>query len=71
MKARAARRGRPVRGALLLRLTFLAGFFGQNFGALAGHTEAWQELVIYGVGSEVVARILLFVLFWRRGWLGS
>ena len=56
---------------VFLPLTFLTGFFGQNFGALVGHIETWQEFVIYGVGSEVVALILLFVLFWRRGWLGS
>jgi magnesium transporter len=60
-----------VISTVFLPLTFLTGFFGQNFGALVGHIETWQEFVIYGVGSEVVALILLFVLFWRRGWLGS
>jgi magnesium transporter len=60
-----------VISTVFLPLTFLTGFFGQNFGALVGHIETWQEFVIYGVGSEVVALTLLFVLFWRRGWLGS
>ena len=60
-----------VISTVFLPLTFLTGFFGQNFGALVGHIETWQEFVIYGVGTEVVALILLFVLFWRRGWLGS
>jgi magnesium transporter len=60
-----------VISTVFLPLTFLTGFFGQNFGALVGHIETWQEFVIYGVGSEVVALTLLVVLFWRRGWLGS
>ena len=54
---------------VFLPLSFLTGFFGQNFGALVGHIESWQAFVIYGVGSEVQAVILLTVLFWRRGWL--
>ena len=54
---------------VFLPLSFLTGFFGQNFGALVGHIESWQAFVIYGVGSEVLAVILLGVLFWRRGWL--
>ncbi len=54
---------------VFLPLSFLTGFFGQNFGALVGHIETWQAFVIYGVGSEVLAVVLLSVLFWRRGWL--
>jgi magnesium transporter len=56
---------------VFLPLSFLTGFFGQNFGALVGHIESWQAFVIYGVGSEVLAVVLLSVLFWRRGWLKS
>ncbi len=58
-----------VISTVFLPLSFLTGFFGQNFGALVGHIETWQAFVIYGVGSEVLAVVLLSVLFWRRGWL--
>jgi magnesium transporter len=54
---------------VFLPLSFLTGFFGQNFGAMVGHIESWQAFVIFGVGSEVLAAVLLGVLFWRRGWL--
>ena len=72
MKARAARRGRPAPGALLLRLTFLTGFFGQNFAWLSGHLQtSFGYFLFLGIGSEVVAIVLLLMLFKRRGWLGS
>jgi magnesium transporter len=51
--------------------SFLTGFFGQNCGALVSHIGSWPAFVIFGVGSEVLAVILLYVLFWRRGWLRS
>jgi magnesium transporter len=57
---------------IFLPLGFLTGFFGQNFAWLTGHLQtnlAW--FLFLGIGSEVVAIILLFLLFKRRGWLGS
>ena len=56
---------------VFLPLSWLTGFFGQNFAFLVGHiTTRWAFFVI-GVGTEVVAVILLFALFRRRGWLGG
>jgi magnesium transporter len=60
-----------VISTVFLPLSFLTGFFGQNFGALIGHIGSWQEFLIYGVGSELLAVVLLYLLFWRRGWLKS
>jgi magnesium transporter len=54
---------------VFLPLTFITGFFGQNFAWLVRNISGWQEFVALGVGSEIVAVVLLMVLFRRRGWL--
>jgi magnesium transporter len=57
---------------VFLPLSFLTGFFGQNFAWLTGHLQENLGLFIgLGLGTEVVAIALLFILFKRRGWLGS
>jgi magnesium transporter len=57
---------------VFLPLSWLTGFFGQNFSFLVNHliTKTWTFYVI-GIGTEVVAVGLLYVLFRRRGWLGG
>jgi magnesium transporter len=57
---------------IFMPLGYLTGFFGQNFAWLTGHLQETFPLFIFlGLGSEVVAIVLLMVLFRRRGWLGS
>jgi magnesium transporter len=57
---------------VFLPLGFLTGFFGQNFAWLTGHLQSNLAYFIFlGLGSELVAIILLVMLFRRRGWLGS
>ncbi len=57
---------------VFLPLGFLTGFFGQNFAWLTGHLQANLGYFLFlGIGSEVVAIVLLLILFKRRGWLGS
>ncbi len=56
---------------VFLPLTFLTGFFGQNFAWLVDRIGGFAEFVGIGVGLEVVAVVLLMVLFRRRGWLGG
>jgi magnesium transporter len=57
---------------VFLPLSFLTGFFGQNFSYLVNHliAPAWTFWVV-GIGTEVVAVGLLYMLFKKRGWLGG
>jgi magnesium transporter len=54
---------------VFLPLSFLTGFFGQNFSWLVNHLGGLATFVIVGIGSEVVAVAGLYTLFRRRGWL--
>jgi magnesium transporter len=56
---------------VFLPLSFLTGFFGQNFGWLTNRITSFADFAGYGLGTELVAVVLLFLLFWRRGWLGG
>jgi magnesium transporter len=55
---------------VFLPLSFLTGFFGQNFGWMVDHIGSWQTFVGFGLGTEVVAITSLFLLFRTRGWIG-
>jgi magnesium transporter len=56
---------------IFLPLSFLTGFFGQNFSWLVGRLNGWPVFLLFGVGTEVLAVGLLYWLFRRRGWIGS
>lgn len=53
---------------IFLPLTFITGFFGQNFGVLIAHISSTGAFWIEGIGSEIVVVVLLLVYFRHKGW---
>jgi len=57
-----------VIATIFLPLSWLTGFFGQNFGWLTGQIGRWETFLGVGVGTELIALGILLVFFKRRGW---
>ena len=53
---------------IFLPLTFVTGFFGQNFDWLVDHVGGSGAFFAYGIGVQVLTLALLLVFFRRRGW---
>jgi magnesium transporter len=57
-----------VIATIFLPLTFVTGFFGQNFGWLVRHIGGWPAFLGFGVALEVLTVAVLMLFFKRRGW---
>ncbi|HEY0614786.1 MAG TPA: magnesium transporter CorA family protein [Candidatus Elarobacter sp.] len=53
---------------IFLPLTYITGFFGQNFGWMVSHIDRSWDFLAIGVGSQVAAVLILLLYFRRKGW---
>ncbi len=53
---------------IFLPLTYITGFFGQNFGWMVNRIDGPQHFFWIGVGSQAAAAVVLIAYFKRKGW---
>lgn len=54
---------------IFLPLTFVSGFFGQNFSWMVNHVDTFAAFAVFGLGGLLVPVVGLLVWFRRSGYL--
>jgi magnesium transporter len=53
---------------IFMPLTFITGFFGQNFAFMVAKIQTPASFYLFGIGTQLVALILLMIFFKIRRW---
>ncbi|MCW2971795.1 MAG: magnesium and cobalt transport protein CorA [Thermoleophilia bacterium] len=57
-----------VVATIFLPLTFVTGFFGQNFGWMVDHVASEQDFLWFGVGGSVLSVLVLTMVIAKLRW---
>jgi magnesium transporter len=60
-----------VLATIVVPLTLIVGFFGQNFGWLVRHIDSFMSFLVFGVGGMVVPAAVIWAWLRRAGYLNS
>ena len=71
VRVRASLKQLTIIATIFLPLSFLTGFFGQNFAFLVRNIGGRADFVVFGIGLEVATVLVLLYFFRRRGWIGG
>ena len=60
-----------ILATIFLPLTFVTGFFGQNFGWLVRHIDSFGAFLVFGVGGSLIPIVVLLLAFRISGYIGG